>query len=440
MRSILIAARAAAVAVAIALTFGLIAPAAQAATAQMTATENVNVRSGPSTGTKIIGGLYRGQTVTAVSSAKGWTKIKFAGGRAYVASRYLAKGADLPPPSRVEAGVVKITTTDVNLRKGPGLSYAVLSVLPGGTRVTTTGKTSKGYAQVISGSVTGWASTQYLAGAATGLPAVVGTRVATADLSVRTSSRGNSKKVAVVKKGTVLSVTGATQNGRAQIIYLKKVRWVRAKYLANPRVTLPPAPGLPKITGSRYATAELNVRSTYADKYTLIAVVPIGTKLSITGVVKNARMQIVYNNAARWVTAKYLSKSKPSTTTPPSWKAVERGLQPNAIKVHRGARAAFPQIVTYYTLRRDPISDHPKGLALDLMIPNYKSSAGKALGGNVATWARKNYRSLGIHYVIWNQRIWNIERDREGWRHMASRGNDSANHKNHVHISVYPGG
>jgi len=160
VRSILIAARAAAVAVAIALMFGLLAPAAYAATTQMTATENVNVRSGPSTSTKIVGGLYRGQIVTAVSSAKGWTKIKFAGGRAYVASRYLAKGADLPPPSRVEAGAVKVTTTDVNLRKGPGLSYAVLSVLPGGTRVTTTGKTSKGYAQVISGSVTGWASTQ----------------------------------------------------------------------------------------------------------------------------------------------------------------------------------------------------------------------------------------------------------------------------------------
>ena len=44
-------------------------------------------------------------------------------------------------------------------------------------------------------------------------------------------------------------MTGATQNGRAQIIYQKKVRWVTAKYLANPQVDPPGAPGLPKITG-----------------------------------------------------------------------------------------------------------------------------------------------------------------------------------------------
>ena len=45
--------------------------------------------------------------------------------------------------------MVKVTTTDVNLRKGPGLSYAVITVLPDGTRVTMTGKTSRGYAEVI---------------------------------------------------------------------------------------------------------------------------------------------------------------------------------------------------------------------------------------------------------------------------------------------------
>jgi hypothetical protein len=116
---------------------------------------------------------------------------------------------------------------------------------------------------------------------------------------------------------------------------------------------------------------------------------------------------------------------------------VERGLKPNAIKVHRAARKAFPRIVTYYTVRADPIPDHPSGRALDLMIPNYKSSSGMALGGDVAKWARRNAKSLGIQYVIWNQRIWNIQRNGEGWRYMADRGGDSANHKNHVHITVY---
>jgi hypothetical protein len=56
------------------------------------------------------------------------------------------------------------------------------------------------------------------------------------------------------------------------------------------------------------------------------------------------------------------------------------------------------------------------------MIPNYRSASGKALGYKVAAWAKANASDLGINYVIWNQHIWNIQRDSEGWRYMADRG------------------
>ena len=150
-------------------------------------------------------------------------------------------------------------------------------------------------------------------------------------------------------------------------------------------------------------------------------------------------MQIIFDKAVRWVTAKYLSKSAPRAM-PSSWRAVERGLKPNAIKVHRAVRAKFPQITTYCTVRAGCIPDHSTGRALDCMIPNYRSASGKALGYEVAAWAKANAKSLGINYVIWNQHIWNIQRDSEGWRYMADRGSDSANHKNHVHITVFAEG
>jgi uncharacterized protein YgiM (DUF1202 family) len=443
MRRTLIKVRAAAALVTVGVIFSvifpLIWPQAASATTQVTATVGVNIRSGPSTQSTILGGLYRGQTVTAISTSDGWTKIKFAQSTAYVATRYLSKGKDLPVPKKIGAGTVKITTTALNLRTGPGLSYRVIKVLKGGTKVTMTGKTARGWAQLVNGRSTGWSSMQYLASSTTGRPAIIGKRVATADLNIRTTSGADAKTVAEVKKGTALSVTGAIQNGRAQIIYKGAIRWVTAKYLTNLRSNLPAPPKLPKITGTRYATATLNIRSSYADKYKLIAEVPRGTKLRITGVVKNGRMQIVFEKAVRWVTAKYLSKSAPSSI-PPSWRAVERGLKPNAIKVHRAARAKFPQITTYYTLRAGIFTDHSTGRALDLMIPNYKSASGKALGYKVAAWAKANAGDLGINYVIWNQHIWNIQRDSEGWRYMADRGGDSANHKNHVHITVFAAG
>jgi uncharacterized protein YgiM (DUF1202 family) len=438
-RTIVIRLRAGAALIAMGVILSLMSPQSANATTQMTATVGVNIRYGPSTQTRILGGLYRGQTVTALSSSRGWTKIIFAGSSAYVASEYLSKGKDLPVPKKIGAGTLKITTTALNLRSGPGLSYRVIKVLKEGTKVTMTGKTARGWAQLVNGRSTGWSSMQYLASSMTGRPAIIGKRTATADLDIRTTSGADARTVAEVKKGTALSVTGAIQWGRAQIIYKGAIRWVTARYLTNLRSNLPAPPKLPEVTGTRYATTALNIRSTYADKYKLITEVPRGTKLKITGVVKNGRMQIIFEKTVRWVTAKYLSKSAPSSV-PPSWRAVERGLRPNAIKVHRAARAKFPQITTYYTVRPGIFTDHSTGRALDLMIPNYSSASGKALGYQVAAWAKANARDLGINYVIWNQHIWNITRDSEGWRYMADRGGDSANHKNHVHITVFAAG
>jgi uncharacterized protein YgiM (DUF1202 family) len=419
------------------LLLGAVSAAPAAADTQMTATEGVNIRSGPSTSSAIIGGLYRGQTVTAISSADGWTKIRFLGGVAYIASRYLSKGTSLPAAMSISAGFVKITTTALNLREGPGLSYDVITVIKEGVSVTMTGKTARGFAEVYHGRIRGWASLQYLVSATDALPRVIGTRVAMTVLNIWVTSSGT-RVITEVPKGTRLAITGATQNGRAQIIFRSRIRWVTAKYLSNPTATGPTTPNLPRITGYRYATVALNIRSTYTDSYRLIGEVPTGTKLAITGVIRDGRAQIVYNSAVRWVTAKYLSTTKPVVPVLTSGAyAVERGLVPNAIKVHRAAMVAFPQITTYYGVRSDPLPDHPSGRALDLMIPNYTSAAGQALGYRVADWAKINARSLGINYVIWHQHIWNIQRDAEGWRYMADRGGDSANHINHIHITVY---
>jgi len=143
--------------------------------------------------------------------------------------------------------------------------------------------------------------------------------------------------------------------------------------------------------------------------------------------------QLVTVSPARWTVTRIQIHRR--TAVAPSY-PVEQGLTPRAIAVHRAALEAWPQITTYYGYRNDPSSDHYYGRALDLMIPGYTTDAGKALGGQVAAWAVAHQQSLGIQYVIWNQRIWNVSRASEGWRLMPDRGSDSANHKNHVHISV----
>ncbi len=421
------------------LLLGLVGITPAEAAGQATVTETLNVRSRPTTSAKIIGSLDAGQTVTTRSTSSGWTKINFRSRTAYVASRYLKAATTAPPPSssKINSGSVRATTTDLNLRAGGGTSYAVRRVLAGGVRVTMTGRTKGEFAQVIAGSTTGWASTRYLR-LASGLPAVISTRVATAPLDLRTSSGAGSRTVGEVKKGTTLSITGATANDRAQIVYRSTVRWVTARYLALPPTTMPSGPTLPRVTGTRYATASLDIRSNSTEDYEAVSEVPRGTALKITGLIERGRMRIIFDGAVRWVTARYLSKTKPSSTGGGSGGyAVEKGLKPNAIKVHRAAMEEFPQIVTYYGVRKDPIPDHPSGRALDLMLPNYSSASGRALGYAVRDWARAHARELGIQYVIFHQHIWNIQRDSEGWRYMSNRGSDSANHINHVHVTVY---
>lgn len=77
------------------------------------------------------------------------------------------------------------------------------------------------------------------------------------------------------------------------------------------------------------------------------------------------------------------------------------------------------------------LNGHPAGLALDFMV-----YGDRATGQRLADYAQQHADELGIQYLIWYQHIWNIDRADEGWRAMADRGSPTANHQDHVHISL----
>lgn len=84
---------------------------------------------------------------------------------------------------------------------------------------------------------------------------------------------------------------------------------------------------------------------------------------------------------------------------------------------------------------RDNATDHDDGLALDFMTGS-RTLTGSQLAGYVKT----NARRLGVQYIIYRQRIWNVDRASEGWRAMEDRGSATANHMDHVHVSFKAGG
>jgi hypothetical protein len=195
----------------------------------------------------------------------------------------------------------------------------------------------------------------------------------------------------------------------------------------------------PKVIGSKYTTTDLNVWSAADQKGTLLTVLARGSKVSVTGQVQGIWAEIVRDGVARWVKAQYLSATKPVATVAggissaacKSGSAVEDGLTPDAIRVHRAVCAKFPSVTEYGGLRAgDSGSEHATGQALDIMI---SGSAGQ----EIADWLHANYKALGVSQLIWQQHIWTVQRSSEGWRFMPDRGSITANHYDHVHVSVY---
>jgi hypothetical protein len=58
-------------------------------------------------------------------------------------------------------------------------------------------------------------------------------------------------------------------------------------------------------------------------------------------------------------------------------------------------------------------------------------------GYDIAAWAQANASRLGIMYIIYRQRIWDVRMASSGWVPMEDRGSITANHYDHVHISVF---
>lgn len=82
--------------------------------------------------------------------------------------------------------------------------------------------------------------------------------------------------------------------------------------------------------------------------------------------------------------------------------------------------------------------EHPLGRACDFMLSSGGTMPSReqlALGDRIAEWAIANADKLGVKYVIYKQRIYNMSFP--GWRAMADRGSITQNHWDHVHISMH---
>lgn len=131
---------------------------------------------------------------------------------------------------------------------------------------------------------------------------------------------------------------------------------------------------------------------------------------------------------------------------PATGMGVEAGLTPDALRVLRCLRNGWTQLASFGGIGDRPANvdrDHQEGRAVDAMMPNYQTPTGRQLGQTIADWVVRNHARLGVRYVIWDAKIWNLQREAEGWRACGSQAScyagpdDTAAHRDHVHISVF---
>jgi uncharacterized protein YraI len=202
---------------------------------------------------------------------------------------------------------------------------------------------------------------------------------------------------------------------------------------------------VPAVVGQLWVTTDVNIRSSPSAGHDRIGSLKAGARVNITGVTKSGWTQVVTDGRAGWVRSIYLSTSKPKPQPKPQPKSASPGvsyascsisssievhLTSNARSVYRAVCAAFGGSVSAFGGYRagDP-GDHGSGRAVDIMVSGEP-------GWGIARYVQAHSRELGVTYVIYEQKIWLAGNPTSQWKLMEDRGSRTANHYDHVHVSV----
>ncbi|MGG0790594.1 SH3 domain-containing protein, partial [Peribacillus simplex] len=220
----------------------------KAAATVKTTTKYVNVGTGSLNMRKIgvdsasiVAKLTRGTQVTVYSESKGWAKIKANGKEGYVSTKYLSA---TKPGTVTKAAItvktttkyVNVSTGSLNMRKSGKATASVVAILSKGTKVTAYSE-ANGWAKIKANGKDGYVSAKYLSaskpgsGATSATPAKTTTKYVTGSLNMRKSGKATASIVAILSKGTKVTVYSES-NGWAKVKANGKDGYVSTKYLS----------------------------------------------------------------------------------------------------------------------------------------------------------------------------------------------------------------
>ena len=128
-------------------------------TGKVTVTASIlNLRETPDTSSKVLSQLKKGNQLNVLENSNGWFKVTSEDLTGWVSGSYVKKIEE----QTVTVQYGKITGNNVNLRKGPGTGYGVISQMNKGDVLTVTEPSGSWYKVKTSGGTVGWVSSSYI--------------------------------------------------------------------------------------------------------------------------------------------------------------------------------------------------------------------------------------------------------------------------------------
>jgi len=181
----------------------------------------LNVRSGPSTNSKVVTSLRKGTSITIIESTNGWYTIRLANGQtAYVSSNYVAKNSTSTTTTTTTTKSGTVNTALLNVRSTPSTRSKVLATLRRNATVNIL-STSNGWSAIkLANGQTAYVSSNLITQNATNTTTAT-TTVSTASrtgivttgvLNVRSLPTTKAKVLKILKRGTSVTIL-SSNNG-----------------------------------------------------------------------------------------------------------------------------------------------------------------------------------------------------------------------------------
>ena len=193
---------------------------------------------------------------------------------------------------------------------------------------------------------------------------------------------------------------------------------------------------VPKATGKLWTTAPLDLRTEPRENAKTAGLLQTGKHVPVTGKRQSGYAEVIVGSPDPLGHRRLPEQEQGAPPGSlglvdrpcPGTSGVEGGLTSGAVRVYRAVCNNFPQITQYGGYA--PRGEHSSGKAIDIMTSDSN------LGDQIAAFLQAHSSELGLYDIIWQQHIWTPERSSEGWRSMSDRGSETANHYDHVHVSV----